>query len=109
MVGDVDLNLLKASREAETTSLASLVKGKDKLVPGMPCFTIPTSLHCDVYLTQAQRADVAAMQQRFADVVSILPGCTTHIEYNFDRRPGMTVCSRPYHLPKHKRQIVQME
>lgn len=52
MVGDVDLNLLKASREAKTTSAASLVKGKDKLGPGMPCFTIPTSLHREDYLTQ---------------------------------------------------------
>lgn len=33
-----------------------------------PNLAIPSSLHCDNHLTQAQRVDVAALQQRFGDV-----------------------------------------
>ncbi|XP_039463817.1 uncharacterized protein LOC120437327 [Oreochromis aureus] len=84
------LNLLKAWREAETAAL-------------------PTSLHCDDHLTQAQRADVAALQQCFADVFSPLPGRTSLIEHHVETQLGVTVHSRPYRLPEHKRQIDQRE
>lgn len=45
-----------------------MVKERDELGPEVPNSTIPTSLHFDNHLTQAQKADVAALQQRFADV-----------------------------------------
>lgn len=54
-------------------------------------------------------ADVAALQQHFTDVFSSLPGRTSLIEHHFDTCPGMLVCSQPYKLHEHKRQIVQRE
>uniref|UniRef100_A0A3P8NS09 Piwi domain-containing protein n=1 Tax=Astatotilapia calliptera TaxID=8154 RepID=A0A3P8NS09_ASTCA len=66
------LNLLKLWREVETASLVSLVKERDELGPEVPNSIIPTSLPCDDHLTQAQRADVVALQQRFADEFDIL-------------------------------------
>uniref|UniRef100_A0A3P8QWH1 ribonuclease H n=2 Tax=Astatotilapia calliptera TaxID=8154 RepID=A0A3P8QWH1_ASTCA len=103
------LNLLKLWREVETASLVSLVKERDELGPEVPNSIIPTSLPCDDHLTQAQRADVVALQQRFADVFSPLPGRTSLIEHHFVTQPGVTVRSRPYRLPEHKRKIVQRE
>nr|XP_024655059.1 uncharacterized protein LOC112430808 [Maylandia zebra] len=103
------LNLLKLWREVETASLVSLVKERDELGPEVPNSIIPASLPCDDHLTQAQRADVVALQQRFADVFSPLPGRTSLIEHHFVTQPGVTVRSRPYRLPEHKRKIVQRE
>lgn len=75
----------------------------------MPNSTIPTSLHCDNHLTQANRADAAALQQHFADVFSPLQSRTPLIEHHFEKQPGVTVRSRLYRLPEHKWQIVQKE
>lgn len=99
------LNLLKAWREGETTSLESLVKEKDELGPEVPKSTIPASVHCDDHLAQAQRADVAVLQWCFANVFSPLPGRTSLIEHHFETQPGVMVCSRPYRLPQQKKKI----
>lgn len=87
----------------------SLVRERDELGREVPKSNIPASLHCSDHLTQAQRTDVAALQQRFADVFSPLPGRTSLIEHHFEMQPGVTVCSRPHRLPEHKRQIVHQE
>lgn len=66
--------------------------------------TIATSLLCDNHLTQAQRADVAVLQQWLADVFSPLPALPRHknlIEHHFE--------TWPYSLPEQKRQTVQKE
>lgn len=71
------LNLFKAWRDPETTSMVSLVEERDELGPEVPNSTIPASLHCDNHLTQAERVDVAALQKGFANVFSHLPGRTS--------------------------------
>lgn len=55
------LNLLKAWKEAETTSLVSLVKEIDELGLEVLNSTIPASLRCVDHVTQVQRADVATL------------------------------------------------
>lgn len=60
---------------------------------------------CDYHLTQPKGADVAAQQQRFADV--FLPGHTSLTEHYFETHPGVMLRSKPNRLPEHKRQIVQ--
>lgn len=87
------LNLLKAWRETETASLVSRVKERDKLGQEVPNCTIPTSLHCNDHLIQAQRADVATLHQCFADMFSPLTSCTSLIKHHFETQPGVTVHS----------------
>ena len=101
------LNLLKVWREAEPVSLVSLVSGRDELGPEVPNSINPTSLTCDDHLSPAQRAEIAMLQQHFADVFSPLPGRTKLMQHHVETPPGVTVRSRPYRLPEQKRKVVQ--
>ncbi len=94
------LNLLRAWREVESASLVTTAKERDELGP-----EAPNSPH----LTPSQRADVARLQQQYPDVFSPLPGHTNLIEHHNETHPGVTVHSRPYRLPEHKRKVVQKE
>ena len=103
------LNLLKIWREAEPVSLVSLVSERDELGPEVPNSINPTLLTCDDHLSPAQRAEIAMLQQHFADVFSPLPGRTKLMQHHVETSPGVTVRSRPYRLPEHKRKVVQKE
>ena len=71
--------------------------------------TNPASLLCGDQLSPSQRADIDRLQQRYADVFSPRPGCTSLIQHRVETHPGVTVRSRPYRLPEHKRKVVQAE
>ena len=103
------LNLLKAWREAVPVSLVSAVSERDELGPEVPNSFKSTPLSCDDRLSLAQKAEVAELQRRFADVFSPLPGRTNLIQHQIITHPGVTVRSRPYRLPEHKRKVVQEE
>lgn len=85
------LNLLKSWREAETTSLVSLGKEIHELGPVVQNSTIPASLCCYNHFRQAQKVNVAALQQGLADVFSPLSSCVSLIEHHFVTCPGITV------------------
>ncbi|XP_051269401.1 uncharacterized protein LOC127370936 [Dicentrarchus labrax] len=103
------LNLLKVWREAENVSMVTTVKERDDLGPEVPKSTNPALLHCDDHLTLSQRADIAVLQQRFADVFSPLPRRTSLIQHHVETHPGVTMRSQPYRLPEHKRKVAQKE
>ncbi|XP_061764252.1 uncharacterized protein K02A2.6-like [Nerophis ophidion] len=92
------LNLLKGWREAEPEPV-SMVMGEaesEELGPKVPPSPRPFPLRCDNHLTPSQRADVATVQQRFADVFSPMPGRTDLTHHHLETSPGVTVRSRPY-------------
>ena len=103
------LNLLKAWREAEPVSLVTAIAERDELGPEEPKSNNPVSLHCGDQLSPSQRADIDRLQQRYADVFSPQPGRTNLIQHRVETHPGVTVRSRPYRLPEHKRKVVQAE
>ncbi|XP_059210478.1 uncharacterized protein LOC131989303 [Centropristis striata] len=103
------LNLLKAWREAESVSLVTAIAERDELGPEVPKSANPASLLCENHLSPSQRTDIARLQQSYADVFSPLPGRTSLIQHNVETHPGVTVRSRPYRLPEHKRKVVQAE
>nr|XP_061833255.1 uncharacterized protein LOC133617337 [Nerophis lumbriciformis] len=99
------LNLLKRWREAEPFSMVTAIAESEELGPEVP----PSPLLCDNHLTPSQRADVATLPQRFADVFSPLPGHTNLTQHHIETSPGVTVKSRPYRLPEHKGKVVGEE
>ncbi|XP_062415775.1 uncharacterized protein LOC134107852 [Pungitius pungitius] len=103
------LNLLKPWREAESVSLISTVSEREDLGPEVPKAANPTPLPCEGHLSEDQRADIAQLQERFADVFSPRPGRTDLIAHRIETPPGVTVRSRPYRLPEHKRKVVREE
>ena len=103
------LNLLKAWREVEPVSLVTAIAERDELGPEVPKLANPASLLCGNQVSPSQRADIDRLQQRYADVFSPLPGRTSLIQHQVETHPGMTVHSRPYWLPEHKRKVVQAE
>lgn len=56
-----------------------------------------------------QLTNLARLQADFADVFSHLPGHTDLIKHHFETIPGEVVHSRLYHLPEHKKKVVQDE
>ena len=103
------LNLLKAWTEAEPVSLVMAIAERDELGPEEQKSANPASLLCGNQLSPSQRADIDRLQQRYADVFSPLPGRTSLIQHRVETHPGMTVHSRPYQLPQHKRKVLQAE
>ncbi len=61
------------------------------------------------HLSPRQLTDLAQLQADFADVFSHLPGCTDLVKHHIETLPGEVARSRPYHLPKHKKNVVQEE
>lgn len=90
-------------------SLVTVIKDRDELGPEVPKSANPTSPFCDSHLIPSQHTDLADLQQRFANVFSPLPGRTNLIQHHIETQPGVTVRSRPYRLPEHKRKVVQAE
>nr|XP_043896844.1 uncharacterized protein LOC122778812 [Solea senegalensis] len=103
------LNLLKAWREVASVSLATTVIERDELGPEVTKLNRSAPVPVDDHLSPGQRADVALLQRQFADVFSPLPGRTNLIHHHIETSPGVTVRSRPYRLPEHKRKTVQAE
>ncbi|KAI5085415.1 hypothetical protein C0J45_23129 [Silurus meridionalis] len=60
-------------------------------------------------LSPSQRAQVAKVQQEFANLFSPLPGRTNFIEPHIETSPAIVVRSRPYRLPDYKKNVVQEE
>ena len=103
------LNLLKAWKEVVAVSLVSVDQEKDELGPEVPKLTNLISPLSDSHLSPSQRTDLAYLQKRFADVFSPLPGRTHLINHRIETTPGVSVRTRPYRLPEHKRKLVQAE
>ena len=103
------LNLLKAWKEVVSVSLVSVDQEKDELGPEVPKLTNLISPLLDSHLYPSQRTDLAYLQKRFADVFSPLPGRTHLINHRIETTPGVSVRTRPYRLPEHKRKLVQAE
>ncbi|XP_061833116.2 uncharacterized protein [Nerophis lumbriciformis] len=103
------LNLLKKWKEAEPVSMVTAIAESEELGPEVPPSPKPFPLLCDNHLTPSQRADVATLPQRFADVFSPMPGHTNLTQHHIETSPGVTVKSRPYRLPEHKRKVVGEE
>ncbi|XP_061833118.2 uncharacterized protein [Nerophis lumbriciformis] len=103
------LNLLKGWREAEPVSMVTAIAESEELGPEVSPSPRPFPLCCDNHLTPSQRADVATLPQRFADVFSPMPGHTNLTQHHIETSPGMTGRSRPYRLPEHKRKVVREE
>ena len=112
-VGDVDyeieqifqLNLLKKIWRA-AVPLVTMVIERDELGPEVPKSIQSPTLSCDNHLMSAQRVD---MPRCSSGLFYLLPGRTKLIQYYIDTCPGVTVCTRPYRLPKHKRKLAQKE
>ncbi|XP_061882697.1 uncharacterized protein LOC133633908 isoform X2 [Entelurus aequoreus] len=103
------LNLLKRWIEAEPVSMVTAIAESEELGPEVPPSPRPFPLRCDDHLTPSERADVASLPQRFADVFSPLPGRTNLTQHHIETSPGVTVRSLPYRLPEHKRKVVGEE
>uniref|UniRef100_A0A669CQ63 Kinesin-like protein n=1 Tax=Oreochromis niloticus TaxID=8128 RepID=A0A669CQ63_ORENI len=75
-------------------------------------YQIPSSPPHSLVMTISHRLRERTLS-RYNSVLWIfsppLPGRTSLIEHHFETQPGVTVRSRPYRLPEHKRQIVQRE
>ena len=97
------LNLLKAWKEVVAVSLVSVDQEKDELGPEVPKLTNLISPLLDSHLSQSQRTDLAHLQKCFTDVFSPLPGRTHLINHRIETTPGVSVRTRPYRLPEHKR------
>ncbi|XP_061882687.1 uncharacterized protein LOC133633904 [Entelurus aequoreus] len=102
------INLLKRWREAEPISMVTAIAESKELGPEVPPSPQPFPLRCD-HLTPLQRADVATLPQRFADVFSPLPSRTNLTQHHIEASPGVTVRSLPYRLPEHKHKVVGEE
>lgn len=102
------LNLIKAWREVVSVNLVSTVAESDELGPQVTR-TTAGPVGFDSQLSPDQKADVATLQERFADVFSPVPGHTSLAHHHIETPPGVIVRSRPYRLPKHERKIVKAE
>ena len=103
------LNLLKAWKEMVAVSLVSVNQEKDELGPDVPKLTNLISPLSEGHLSPSQRTDLAYLQKRCTDVFSHLSGCTHLINHRIETTPGVSVRTRPYRLPEHKRKLVQAE
>ena len=98
------LNLLKAWKEVVAVSLVTVDQDRDELGP-----EVTRSPLSDGHLSPSQKTDLAELQKRFADVFSPLPGRRSLIHHHIETTPGVSVRTRPYRLPEHKKKLVQAE
>ena len=103
------LNLLKVWIEVVAVSLVSVDQEKDELGPEVLKLSNLISSLSDSHLSSSERTDLAYLQKRFTDVFSLLPGRTPLINHRIETSPRLSVRTRPYRLPKHKRKLVQAE
>ncbi|XP_061757255.1 uncharacterized protein LOC133553258 [Nerophis ophidion] len=103
------LNLLKGWREAEPVSMVTAIAEDEEVGPEVPPSPRSSLLRCDDNLTPSQKADVVNLQQHFADMFSPLPGRMNLTQHHIETSTGVTVRSRPYRLPEHKRKVAREE
>ena len=103
------LNLLKLWNEERPVRLATTVIEEGELGPEAKKAAPFTPVQLESHLTLRQRTEVAELQQRFTDVFSPLPGRTNLIEHRIETPHGVSVRTRPYRLPEHKRKVVRDE
>ena len=90
-------------------SLVSVDQEKDELGPEVPKLSNLMSPISDRHLSPSQRKDLAYLQKHFTDVFSPLPGRTHLINHHIETTPGVSVRTRPYRMPEHKKKLVQAE
>ena len=103
------LNLLKAWKEVVAVSLVTVDQERDELGPEVTRSNNQSAPLSDGHLSPSQKSDLAELQKRFADVFSPLPGRTSLIHHHIETTPGVSVRTRPYRLPEHKKKLVQAE
>ena len=103
------LNLLKAWKEVVAVSLVKVDQERDELGPEVTRANNQSAPLSDGHLSPSQKTDLAELQKRFADVFSPVPGCTSLIHHHVETTPGVSVRTRAYRLPKHKKKLVQAE
>lgn len=86
-----------------------MLKDRDEFGPEVPNFTNSNPLLCDNHFTPSQRADVAVLQQRFADIFYPVTGFANIMQQHIETQPGVMVCSQPYQLPEHEWKVVLKE
>ena len=108
------LNLLKAWKEVVAISLVTVDQERDEL--GLKqsnnqfdCSNNQSAALSDGHLSPSQKSNLAELQKHFADVFSPLPGRTSLIHHHVETTPGVSVRTRPYRLPEHKKKLVQAE
>ncbi len=90
--------------------LAAVVSNEDDLGPEAALKNHPFALVSGGdHLSPRQLTDLAQLQADFADVFSPLPGRTDLVQHHIETLPGEVARSRPYRLPKHKKNVVQEE
>ena len=97
------LNLLKAWKEVVAVSLVTVDQERDELGPEVTCSNNQSAPLSDGHLSLSQKSDLAELQKRFADVFSPLPGRTSLIHHHIETTPGVSVRTRSYRLPEHKK------
>ena len=103
------LNLLKAWKEVVVVSLDTVDQERDELGPEVTRSNNQSAPLSDGHLSPSQKSDLAELQKRFADVFSPLPGRTSLIHHHVGTTSGVSVRTRPYRLPEHKKKLVQAE
>ena len=97
------LNLLKAWKEVVAVSLDTVDQERDELEPEVTRSTNQSAPLSDGHLSPSQKSDLAELQKHFADVFSPLPGRTSLIHHHVETTSGVSVRTRPYRLPEHKK------
>ena len=103
------LNLLKAWKEVVAVSLITVDQERDELGPEVTRSNNQSAPLSDGHLSPSQKTDLAELQKRFADVFSPLSGRTSLIHNRIETTLGVSVRTRPYRLPEHKKKLVQAE
>ena len=110
-----ELNGLLGIKSIRTSVYHPQTDGLNKTLKSMSKFVHEDSRNWDRWLdfvgtsSHRPREQTGRLQQHYADVFSPLPGRTSLIQHRVETYPGMTVRSRPYRLPEHKRKVVQAE
>ena len=94
---------------ATPVSLVTVDQERDELGPEVTRANNQLAPLSDGHLSPSQKSDLAELQKRFADVFSPLPGRTSLIHHHVETTPGVSVRTRPYRLPEHKKKLVQAE
>ena len=103
------LNLLNAWKEVVAVSLVTVDLERDELGPEVTRSTNQSAPLSDGHLSLSQKTVLAELQRRFADLFSPLPGHTSLIHHHIETTPGVSVRTRPYRIPEHKKKLVQAE
>ena len=103
------LSLLKVWKELVAVSLVTVDQERDELGPEVTRSNNQSAPLSGGHLSLNQKSDFAELQKRFADVFCPLPGRTSLIYHQVETTPCVSVRTRPYRLPEHKKKFVQAE